>query len=228
MRQPDPRRPVGLRPGLEIDLHRRRRRHHRRTGGAGLTGGEELFHRAIPVTRIHPLGRPQRVGAEQHQTESGLGERGAQHGPVGGHRGDRGKSAVHRRPGQFHRTAGFDGDQTSAGKVGHTSDDLGQLVPLRAAQRLSKVEAVGFDLQAHPADRTVRQTVGADTLRGTVGAGQLGFAGVDWVRFIQVGRDGCAGVGHTNHPFPVRDARRLHSIFQTTLTKSRDFRVTRR
>ena len=82
-----------------------------------------------------------------------------------------------------------------------------------------------LDLQAHPADRTVGQTVCADVRRGAVRAGQLGVVGVDWVCFIQVGRD---GVGHTNHPFRVWDARRLHSIFQTTPTKSRDFRVTRR
>ena len=54
-------------------------------GGTGLAGLEELLHGAVAVAGVHSLGGPQRVGTEQHETESRLGERRTQHGPVGRH-----------------------------------------------------------------------------------------------------------------------------------------------
>ncbi len=113
------------------------------------------------------------------------------------------------------------------GRSGTSAMTAGQLVPVGTAQRVGEVDAVGFDLQADPADRTVGQAAEADPLCGAVGAGQLRFAGVGWVCFIQVGRDGRAGMGHTQPSLSGPGARRLQSIFQMTLTKSRDFRVTR-
>jgi hypothetical protein len=206
MGEPNPGRPVRLRPGLQVQLHRRGRRHHRRACGTGLAGLEERLHGAIAVARVDSLGGPQRVGAEQNQTEPCRGERRTQHGPVGRHAGDRRDDVVGRWPGQLHGTARLDRDEAAAGKIADARDDRGQLIPFGAAGRICQIEAVRLDLKADAADRTIGQACLTDQLCGAVGAGELGIGGVDRVPFVPVGRD---GVGHSDHPFRLRNDRGL-------------------
>ena len=98
--------------------------------------------------------------------------------------GDRRNHVVDRWAGQLYRAARLDGDQALAGKIADVRDDRADLIPFGAASRVGEVEAVRLDLQADAADRTIGQACCADQLRGAVGAGQLGFGGVDWVPFV--------------------------------------------
>ena len=173
MRQPHP---VGPRPPwacLDVDLHRRGRGHHRRACGTGLAGVEELFHRVVAGPRVHPRGRPQRVGAEQHQTQPGLREGRAQRRPVRGHGRDRRRRIARRRAREFDGTARFDGDQTAARQRRQRRDRRRQLVPPRSSRRIGQVITVRLDLEPDPAHRTVRQAPVEQVLCGDRCAGQF-------------------------------------------------------
>lgn len=186
MCQPHPRRPAFPRPGVHVDLNRHRGCHHCRARLAGAAGGEEPFHGAVAGAGVDPLGRPQRVGTQKHQTQPGLGERGPQHGLVAAHGVDGRQHAVGRRAGQLDGPARLHRDPAAAGQRGQRVEHRGDLVPARPAARVLRVVAVGFDFQTHPAQRRVRQTAPGDVMRDGRGVGQLGDLQLD--RRVATGR----------------------------------------